>query len=242
MLLLSDEVSCEINNQQQHAPFASIILFNNMDLHRIITPRNKAYDRYVLYFQPEFVAHLATLQAQLLECFYCRPYDNPWLIPLNNEQCSLVQSLMDQLIVTHNESADVYGHELMLQTQLAELLIFVNRFYREQHGILHHPQESHPFFEILNYIHEHLEEKLTVESLSKKFGVSRKGLSDLFYKTTGSSVGDYVTRCRLSRATNALMQGLRVETVCDMVGFQNLSHFSRTFKKYMGVLPSEFKK
>jgi len=240
MLILSHGVTCEINNQPCSTPPGTMLLVNNMDLHKIITPDNGPYDRYVLYFEPEFVAHLATMQVQLLECFYCRPYDNPWVIPLNREQCLLVQSLMDRMLLTQNESADAYGHELLLQTQLAELLIFVNRIYREQHGIRNHPQESYPFFEILNYIHEHLGEKLTVEVLSKEFCISRKGISDLFHKTTGSSVGDYVTRCRLSRATDALMQGMRVETVCDMVGFQNLSHFSRTFKKYMGLSPKQY--
>jgi len=240
MLILSEGIFCEINNQLYSAPSSSLILFNNMDLHQIITPENGSYDRYVVYFEPEFVAHLSTMQAQLLECFYRRPFDNPWILPLNAENCQQLQVLLDRTLAAQQESANAYGHELLLQLQMAELLIFVNRLYREQHGILNKSLDASPFFEMLNYIHQHLGEKLTLESMEKQFYIPKKDISNLFYKVTGASLGEYITKCRLSKATDALVQGMRVEAVCEMVGFQNLSHFSRTFKKYMGCSPKQY--
>ena len=76
-----------------------------------------------------------------------------------------------------------------------------------------------------------------LESLEKQFFIPKRDISGLFYSVTGTSLGEYVTKCRLSRATDALGQGMKVEAVCEMVGFQNLSHFSRTFKKNVGISP-----
>lgn len=242
MLVLSQGISCYINNQRHQIPYGSILIFNNMDLHGIIAANTTSYIRYVTYFQPGFIAHLSTVQTQLLECFYYRPFDNPWILPLSEEQCIQFQMLLNQTVSAQRGDPDIYGHDLMLQMRLVELLICVNKFYREYHGLTGQQISLKPFYEMLYYIHQHLDEKITLESLSKQFYITKRDSSRLFYKATGMSAGEYVVKCRIERAADALLQGMRVDEVCEKVGFQNLSHFSRTFKKHMGLSPKQYVK
>lgn len=240
MLVLSRGVSCHVNNQSYPIPCGSILIFNNMDLHGITVEEATPYIRYVTYFQPGFIAHLSTVQTQLLECFYYRPFDAPWILPLSKEQCQQFQVILNRTISVQLGDLDTYGHDLMLQIRLVEILICVNKFYREYHGLTEQQISLKPFYEMLYYIHQHLDEKITLESISKQFYVTKRDTSQLFHKATGMSLGDYVVKCRIDRAADALIQGMRVDEVCMKVGFKNLSHFSRTFKKYMGLSPKQY--
>ncbi|MDD6175079.1 MAG: AraC family transcriptional regulator [Firmicutes bacterium] len=240
MLVLSQGVFCNVNNRRYTVPCGSVLIFNNMDLHGISVEKDASYIRYVTYFQPGLVAHLSTIQTQLFECFLYRPFDTPWLLPLNKEQCSQFRMLLDQTISVQQGASDAYGYDLLLQMRLAELLICVNRFYREYHGLTEEQISVKPFYEMLHYIHRHLEEEITLESLSKQFYLPKRETSRLFRKAAGMSLGEYVVKCRLDRAANALIQGMRVDEVCAKVGFRNLSHFSRTFKKYMELSPKQY--
>lgn len=242
MLVLSQGVFCNVNNRRYAVPCGAILIFNNMDLHGISVEKDAPYVRYVTYFQPGFIAHLSTMQTQLLECFFYRPFDTPWILPLTNEQRSQFRMLLDQTISVQQGASDTYGYDLLLQMRLAEVLICANRFYREYHGLSEQQISVKPFYEMLHYIHQHLDEKITLESLSKQFYLTKRDSSRLFHQAAGMSLGEYVVKCRVDRAANALIQGIRVDEVCEKVGFRNLSHFSRTFKKYMGLSPKQYAK
>ena len=131
---------------------------------------------------------------------------------------------------------------LLLRIRLAEILIYVNKLYREYHGITEKRFDQELFYKVLDYIHGHLDEKITLDTLTEAFGIPAREASRLFHSAAGMSLGEYVIKCRVMLATDALAQGMRVEAVCEKVGFQNLSHFSRTFKKYMGLSPKQYAK
>lgn len=242
MLILSEGVSCRIGHEKLPVPCGSVLLFNSADLHGLSTENNASCTRYVTYFQPELIARLSTAHTQLLECFYYRPTAHPQLLPLSEPQCAQLRQLLDQLICIARQSSDSYGHDLRIQLCLAELLICLNQFYRAHHRISGQPLALTPLYDMLSYIHQHLAEKITLSSLSEHFFIPARELSRLFHSTLGLSLGDYLIKCRIARATDALKQGLRVEEVCEQVGFQNLSHFSRTFKQFTGLSPKQYAK
>lgn len=240
MLILSHGVSCRLQSETIAVPFGSLLLFNSADLHGIFTPDDVPVLRYVIYFQSEFIAHFSTAHTQLLECFYFRPDDHSQLLPLTDAQLEQCTALLNALITANNEHPDVYGHDLQLQMRLASLLIFVNSLYRTRHPFAAAPTEQTQFYDVMRYIHAHLCEKLTLATLSSQFFIPERDLSRLFHASLGISLGEYVVKCRLARATDALSQGMRVEEVCEKVGFQNLSHFSRTFKQHIGLSPKQY--
>lgn len=240
MLILSEGVSCRIAQEVVPVPCGSLLLFNHTDLHGLTAAADSRAERYVLYFQPMFVAHLSTLPTQLLECFSYRPARHPQVLPLGAAQCARVRTLLDALLHTHQEPPQAYGHDLQLQLQLASLLICVNAYYRAYHRLNGPPPELARFYEIVRFIPAHLDEKLTLSSLSAQFFLSPRELSRRMHSALGMSLGEYVTQCRIAQATDALAQGMRVQEVCARVGFENLSHFSRTFKAHTGLSPKQY--
>lgn len=91
---------------------------------------------------------------------------------------------------------------------------------------------------ILNYIEEHLEEKLTNRQLSETMGYSEDHFRQLFKAHTGETVMEYICRRRLFRAVDEILSGDRILDVALRYGFESHSAFSRAFKREFGVSPS----
>lgn len=93
-----------------------------------------------------------------------------------------------------------------------------------------------------SYIDEHLAESFGLTQLAQKAGYTPSYLSSLFTKATGQGVTEYICRNRIARAQELLgSTQLKVMQVCYDVGFRDLTHFNRTFKKMVGVTPTQYR-
>lgn len=96
--------------------------------------------------------------------------------------------------------------------------------------------------EAIAYIAEHYAESdIGVGTVAESLGLSEGHLSHLFKKETDYTVMAYITRCRM-RAAMKLLENCRykVYEVAEMVGYKDITYFSSTFKKIVGVSPSEY--
>ncbi|MEK6478544.1 AraC family transcriptional regulator [Catalinimonas sp. 4WD22] len=82
-----------------------------------------------------------------------------------------------------------------------------------------------------------------VSSFSHEMGMSRVHLYRLMKYYTDQSPSEFIRNYRLHKATYLLLLGNEtVSEVAYRTGFNDLSHFSKCFKKVFGVCPSEYKK
>lgn len=96
---------------------------------------------------------------------------------------------------------------------------------------------------MIQYIHEHYADDITLGDLSDKVYISRNYLSIIFKNMTGETVNNYVTRVRIEKARELLLErNMLVYEVAEKVGFRNVPYFSTLFKKYTGMNPTELVK
>lgn len=84
-------------------------------------------------------------------------------------------------------------------------------------------------------------EDLSLEKVASHVYVSRCHYSKMFKKHFGKGFKEYVISKRIERAMQLLIEGNSVTDVCYAVGYNDLTHFSRVFKKYVGINPSVYK-
>lgn len=97
--------------------------------------------------------------------------------------------------------------------------------------------------QVEEYIQLHISENLTVEELAKIVYLSPDYLTRLFKKKHDMTLIDYITKCRLFLAKELLEKNeMSISMISSKVGYGNYSYFTRIFKKYCGVTPSEYQR
>lgn len=91
----------------------------------------------------------------------------------------------------------------------------------------------------MDYIEAHLEEDFRLEEVAAGVGISDLSFRQLFYALTGMTLQEYVKNRRLSEASGALLRGCSVTDTAYRYGYQSVDGFTRAFRRWSGLLPSE---
>jgi AraC-like DNA-binding protein len=92
------------------------------------------------------------------------------------------------------------------------------------------------------FIAEHHTEDISLGQVAQAVHASVFYFCKLFKKATGINFTEYVSRVRIEKAKNFLLNpNLRVSEIAYEVGFQSLTHFNRVFKKVVGQSPTEYR-
>jgi len=91
-------------------------------------------------------------------------------------------------------------------------------------------------------IHERFDINLTLESCAERLNYHPVYLGRVFRKETGMSFSEYLSRYRISVAKKWLAEtNMTVAEIAEKLGYHNGPNFSRSFKKFAGVSPGQYR-
>ena len=97
--------------------------------------------------------------------------------------------------------------------------------------------------EVQVYIEENFEEKLSVEGLAKQFAISTRNFIRRFKKATHNTPFEYIQRVKVEVAKKSLESStLNINEVMYNVGYNDEKAFRKTFKRFTGLSPIEYRK
>ena len=102
--------------------------------------------------------------------------------------------------------------------------------------------DSRLFSEIVLFLRDSIDEKLTIEAVADRFFVSHSRIKKLFSKYSGLGVIGYFNNMKILEAQKMLRAGMTLSQTAERLGFSNQFYFSSVFKKISGLTPSEFKR
>ena len=129
---------------------------------------------------------------------------------------------------------------------LKEVLILLYQFDGEekpagQETTLQSHYDDTMLNEILVFIHNNVYASYTVEDLCQKFSISRSILQALLRANLGMTPKQYISELKLNEAKKLISQHEHtISQVSDLLGFTSIHYFSRRFKSYFGIAPSEY--
>lgn len=140
------------------------------------------------------------------------------------------------------------GRYFMLKSYLVQLLLIIVREQLEQVE----PLEGREFEyggkketaeQIADYLDEHYAEKISLDQIAENMYLSPFYISKIFKSEIGESPIHYLIRIRLEKARELLEKKpeLSISDVAERVGYEDVYHFSKLFKKTYGVSPSRIK-
>ena len=85
-------------------------------------------------------------------------------------------------------------------------------------------------------------EDISLGDVAKSVNTSTFYFCKMFKKATGLNFTDYLSRIRIEKAKNLLLNpNLRISEIAYEVGFQSLTHFNRVYRKLAGQSPTEYR-
>ena len=97
--------------------------------------------------------------------------------------------------------------------------------------------------QVENYIHHHYLTGISLEQTANRFFITKEYLSKVFKEETEMSFSDYVLTLRMEKAKELVVQSkVPIKDVGNFLGYSDLAHFYKVFKKYFGITPGEMQK
>lgn len=245
---------------EHHVTFIAPTLFCLSELDQPELEQSLDLQAQALYFHPSIINGALTFEIARGAGYglsaFTDSQDLYWLRPFVQRNAEYNGQLRLGPVTTRRISVliDTVSREIALQRDnswpcrsrsfFLELLFLLNRVYEAPYEteevVLTEP--SGDASSVILYLHLHYQEKITIEKLTRAFHTNRTTLSEQFRETTGISVIAYLIQLRVRLAALMLRDTeLSISEVMTRVGFNDSTHFGRTFRKHLGCAPSEYR-
>lgn len=129
--------------------------------------------------------------------------------------------------------------EDIIKASIHALVVAVNKIPKVQQN---ENVQDDRLMEILNYIQANYKD-VTLDGMAEYFHLSEPYISKYVKEKSGKTFSEHVTHIRLKRAKTLLKNGsMTIENIADAVGYPNVEHFNRTFKKKFDMTPGQYRK
>lgn len=136
------------------------------------------------------------------------------------------------------------GYELQtsIRLYLAEIIADLVEYYsiNKEKSIMHKNGQD-GLLKVIDYMHYHYEENITLKAMSEKTFLSMTYLSHLFKKQMHTTFTQYLNTIRLQHAVTLLKRDITITELSEQVGFASTNAFIKTFKKHYGMTPGQYK-
>lgn len=217
-----------------------IVLINNQKLHRaVIKDMTKPYKRYVLWMEYEYVEQLIGDRINYVQMIGVE--SKVEIIRLPELQIKEFASLFRNMIM---ESKGFDSISAFLQEcYLKQALLLLCRYSQNFNVVEETTFKNDDIIEsIMDYIDHHYMEPLSLDIIAQQFYMNKYHLMRKFKKHTRMTIMDYCKKRRLIIARNYLMEGVRIQDIYKLSGFDDYSNFFRSFKATYQMSPREYKK
>ena len=139
----------------------------------------------------------------------------------------------------------------MLKAQLMKMLLLIIRELSGEE--MQEKQNSYNFESynksyvvrrIITYLDENYASKISLDKIAQNMYLSPVYISKIFKEETGESPINYLIKIRLEKARDILVsgEGGSIKAIANSVGYDDVYHFSKLFKKHYGISPLYYRK
>ncbi len=153
-------------------------------------------------------------------------------------------NIVDLTCMTQSPTAE-FGALQMIKLYLEELLVLLVRdnnvlsSYEKSKKWRKH--ESDVFGTIIDYLEKNIEKNITLDDVCNKFFFSKTYIKNLFKDKTGKGMIHYFNELKVNKAKQIIsLNEFTFTEVSEMLSYGSVHYFSRVFKEYTGMTPSEY--
>ncbi len=249
---------------------ACTYLHNHRDLEILAIKKGKAYfdidgstflvERGDVVFVNPYEIHSAYTEAEFLPyAYFCMTFDMSMLLtPPSHPAFKICDNLTEGYLKFDHliRSPEIYNGVLAMEKIFNEKKegweFFMSSEMFKIFGLLHENKNYTLFFDevpknhlfvknVLDFIEKNFSSNITSADAAESLCYDQSYFCRLFKKNFNQSFGEYLTFFRINYAAKLLRKGSSVTDAAISSGFDNLSYFTKSFKKYKNTLPSKIK-
>lgn len=164
------------------------------------------------------------------------------IFSLKRDSYFIVTKLIEEL-----SNDNLYSNDLSL-CYLKQLIIQMLRldnshFHSKPTTNMQQTYENELLNDILLYIDNNIYEKISVSTLCEHFCISASMLHSLFRKNMNNTAKNYINELKLSKSKELIRNSTHtLSEISEMLGFSSIHYFSKKFKSYFNISPTEYSK
>ena len=164
------------------------------------------------------------------------------IFSLKRDSYFIVTRLIEEL-----SNNNLYSDDLSL-CYLKQLIIQILRldnshFHSKPTTHMQQTYENELLNDILLYIDDNIYEKISVSTLCEHFCISTSMLHSLFRKNMNNTAKNYINELKLSKSKELIRNSTHtLSEISEMLGFSSIHYFSKKFKSYFNISPTEYSK
>lgn len=140
-----------------------------------------------------------------------------------------------------------FGSQQLIENYVEELLIRLVRQKANENADICFVMNSLEFEnglvnDIIALLKENLYGHISLNEISEKTFYSKTYINNIFKKNLGFSIMQYYNRMKIQEAKKLLRENLSAATVSDLLQFESPNYFTKVFKKFTGLTPTQYKK
>jgi AraC-like DNA-binding protein/mannose-6-phosphate isomerase-like protein (cupin superfamily) len=204
---------------------------------------------FMPFFINDNMRELSTLEG-FADFLYIQPLmqkNNPLWPKLNISSTNIdkVEALIESMKTELRNKEE--GFQLSIKADLLKFLVIIGREFKS-YAVNHGKNDAinqykNNFKDIILFIEENFSSDLKLEDIAQKANMSPSYFSHMFKLIKGSTLIDYINQLRINKAMDLLVNtNQSIIEVSSSVGFNNLGHFNRMFKRISGITPSLYRK
>ena len=206
-----------------------IILFNPDEVHNGNPGAGNILKYTMLYFDPDKVY-------PLIECASNEVMTEYRIPKTHFKDPALRSTLLD---ITHHAS-ELASSPLEQEHELYAVAMQISKMLGRFHPAGWTNRKDTLLLTVRDYIHDNIEDDISIDDLSHVANVSKYHLIRLFRRQFGLTPHKYILNHRINRVREALKHGMTATCVAHEFGFFDTSHLNRHFKRAYGVTPGQY--
>jgi AraC-like DNA-binding protein len=235
-----------IGGRAYSAEQGDVFIINRAVFHLLEAGDPENFGTLAIYFMPALIHEpgMSDRDLEYLMLFQdCTQGFNP-KVALSPESSREVLQLIDSI------SEELWGqrefYRIAAKNLLCQILLILNRSAKVQYGRIGEfhlrPRDMGRLKPLFDSVQKHYSQKLTLRELAQVSKMSVTYLCRYFKKVTGKTITEYITRYRIDRAKEMLIEDERSITwIASEVGFESHSYFDRVFHEVTRMTPHEFR-
>lgn len=200
---------------------------------------------WALVFHPDLL--YGTELGRTLKDYTFFSYDANEALHISEKEREIIEQCFNNILIELNREIDAHTNSLVARS-IGMLLDYCMRFYDRQF-ITRHKANSDILSRFENVLTDYLLSDRprqlglpTVSYCADKVFLSPNYFGDLIKKETGKTAQEYIQLKIIDRAKQLLAEGIRsVNEIAEELGFKYSTHFTRLFKKSVGISPTEYR-